>query len=133
YDKQYQNLVKIEAGDVLTNNGEGYSRGIDIFWKDEKTVDNLDYWISYSFIDAERDYKDYPFAATPTFITDHTLNLVANYEIDQLGLNTGLTYTFASGRTYFNPNNDAFLSDKTKAFHNLSFNLSYPTALFNNF
>ena len=133
YDKQYQSLVKVEAGNVLTNNGDGFSRGIDVFWKDEKTFDGLDYWISYSYIDAERDYKDYPVAATPTFITDHILNLVANYEIEHLGLSPGLTYTYASGRRYFNPNNEEFLSDQTKAFHNLSFNLSYPTELFNNF
>lgn len=133
YDKRYQKLVKIEAGNVLTNNGEGFSRGIDVFWKDERFIPNLDYWISYSYIDAERDYKDYPVVATPTFITDHTLNLVANYEIKNLGLNPGMTYTYASGRRYFNPNNEQFLSDQTKAYHNLSFNLSYPTELFNNF
>lgn len=133
YDKQYQNLVKVEAGNMLTNNGVGFSRGIDVFWKDERLFQHLDYWISYSYIDAERDYKDYPVAATPTFITDHTLNLVANYEIETLGLSPGMTYTYASGRRYYNPNSEGFLSDKTKDFHNLSFNLSYPTALFNNF
>lgn len=133
YDKGYQNLVKIEADGLLSNNGEGYSRGVDVFWKDDKSIRNLDYWVSYSYIDAERDYKNYPIAATPTFITDHTLNIVANYEIEHLGLSPGITYNFATGRRYINPNSEEFLSDKTKAYHNVSLNLSYLTEIFNNF
>jgi len=132
YDKEYDNLVKGKEF-LLNNKGDGYSRGIDVFWKDEQTVNHLDYWISYSYIDAERDYTDYPMAATPTFVTDHTLNVVANYLIDVWGLRPGITYTFASGRTYFNPNSEGYLSDKTKAYHNLSVNVSYVTQLFGNF
>lgn len=132
YDKRYLNLVKGKEFS-LTNNGDGYSRGIDVFWKDEKTIQNLDYWISYSYIDAERNYEDYPMAATPTFVTDHTLSIVANYSIEYLGLRPGLTYTYASGRRYENPNSEVFLSDKTKPYHNVSVNISYVTQLFGNF
>lgn len=133
YDKRYRSLIKGKVEEQLTNDGGGYSRGIDVFWKDKKTIRNLDYWISYSFIDAERDYKDYPVAATPGFVTDHTLNLVANYSMEGIGLRPGLTYTFASGRRFFNPNNEQFLSDQTKAYHNLSMNVSYVTELFGKF
>lgn len=133
YDKRYDKLVKGRLGEPLTNEGKGFSRGIDIFWKDDKTIRNLDYWVSYSYIDAERDYKNYPTAATPGFVTDHTMNVVANYVIDHLGLTPGLTYTFASGRRYLNPNNDQFLTDRTKAYNNISVNLSYVTKVFNNF
>lgn len=133
YDKRYDNLVKVEAEGLLTNEGNGFSRGVDVFWKDDKSIRNLDYWVSYSYIDAERDYKDYPIAATPGFITDHTLNIVANYEITHLGLSPGITYSFATGRRYLNPNSEEFLSDKTKAYHNVSMNLSYITEVFNSF
>ncbi len=132
YDKQYDNLIKGEEFD-LTNDGDGYSRGIDLFWKDQKTIRNLDYWISYSYIDAERDYQNYPAPATPEFVTDHVLNFVSNYSIEHMGLTPGLTYTFASGRRYVNPNSDQYLSDKTRVYHNLSINLSYVTQLFGNF
>jgi outer membrane cobalamin receptor len=133
YNKQYDNLIKTNTEGNLTNKGDGFSRGIDVFWKDSKSIKNLDYWVSYSFIDAERDYKDYPKAATPTFVTNHTFNVVANYSIPVLGLQPGITYTYASGRRYFNPTNENYLSDKTKAYHNLSLNLSYITKLFNKF
>lgn len=132
YNKQYLDLVKGSEFDT-DNNGEGYSRGIDVFWKDKKTIRNLDYWVSYSYIDAERNYKNYPMPATPTFVTDHTLSIVSNYSIERYGLRPGLTYTFASGRRYYNPNSEGFLSDKTKAYHNLSLNLSYVTQVFGNF
>jgi hypothetical protein len=133
YNKQYNALTKGTPGDALTNEGDGFSRGIDLFWKDAKTVRHLDYWVTYSFIDAERDFRHYPTSATPEFVTDHTFNIVANYAMDGIGLHPGLTYTFASGRRYYNPNNDTFLGDKTKAYHNLSFNISYVTTVFGNF
>ncbi len=132
YDKQYRQLTK-ESGQLLSNNGQGRSRGVDIFWKDNKSLEGLDYWVSYSFIDAERDHKNYPVTATPPFVTDHTLNIVANYRIDSWSLTPGLTYTFASGRTYFNPNSEEFLGDRTKAYHNINLNASYITSLFGNF
>lgn len=133
YDKRYQNLVKVTTDGILTNKGDGYSRGLDIFWKDAKTIRNLDYWVSYSYIDAERDYKNYPLTATPGFVTDHTLNFVATYDFKNIGLRPGITYTFASGRRYVNPNNENFLTDKTKDYHNVTLNLSYVTQVFNKF
>lgn len=133
YDKQYNRLVKETPAGLLSNEGEGFSRGIDLFWKDEKSIRNLDYWVSYSYIDAQREYKNYPTAATPSFVTDHTLNVVANYSIEQIGLRPGLTYSFASGRRYFNPNSESFLTNKTPAYHNVNVNLSYVTTLFNKF
>ena len=117
----------------MTNDGDGYSRGIDVFWKDKRSIRNLDYWVSYSYIDAKRNYNDYPTAASPTFVTDHTFHFVSNYNIDHLGLRPGLTYTYSSGRSYYNPNNENFLEDKTIDYHNLSINLSYITQLFGNF
>ncbi|MGL1885444.1 MAG: TonB-dependent receptor [Reichenbachiella sp.] len=132
YDKQYSSLVK-GANEAIDNSGNGASRGVDIFWKDAKTINNLNYWVSYSYVDAKRNYKDYPMAATPDFVTDHTLNVVANYALPQYGLTPGLTYTFASGRRYENPNNDLYLSDKTIAYHNLGLNLSYVTKVFSKF
>jgi hypothetical protein len=42
-------------------------------------------------------------------------------------LNVGATYTVASGRPYFNPNRPAseFNSDRTRAYHNVNFNIAY--------
>ena len=63
YQKSYQDLVKFsidEAGDyTYSNDGEGYARGIDVWFRDKKTIKNLDYWVSYSYLDTERDYRNF--------------------------------------------------------------------------
>ena len=131
YQKDYDALVKQE-GLNYNNGGFGHAKGIDVFWRDKALLPALDYWLSYSLLDAERLYRDYPTAATPTFTTRHTLNLVANYRTNPR-TRVGLSYTFASGRPYFNPNNENFLSDRTQAYHNLNLNASYLTSISGNF
>ncbi len=138
YYKDYDKLVKYDDPDSYApqsynNLGHGYARGIDIFWRDQKTFTNTDYWISYSFIDTKRDFKNYEESATPTFVSDHNLSFVFKYWISKLNSQVSLTYRFASGRPYYNPNTETFLGDRTKAYQNLSFNTSYLTQLFGNF
>jgi hypothetical protein len=116
-----------------SNNGSGYARGIDIFWRDWKTFEYSDYWISYTYLDTKRDYKNFPTLASPTYTTPHTFSVVAKYWVQDITTYFGLTYTFATGRPYFNPNNPEFLSDRTKNYNNLSFNFSHITNVFNNF
>lgn len=137
YYKDYNRLVKynsLNSSDPANynNNGEGYARGIDIFWRDE-SIDFLDYWISYAYIDTKRDYLNYPLKAVPDFVSTHNLRAVAKYYIGAINTQAGFTYSFASGRSYFNPNNESFMADRTKAYHDLSFNFSYLTSLWNNF
>lgn len=138
YRKKYDNLVKfteLNAPDPAgyTNTGDGYAQGIDLFWRDQATFSNIDYWISYSFLDTERDYRDYPRAAVPAFASRHNLSFVFKYWVGKLSTQFGGTYSFASGRTYFNPNSDKFLSDKTKPYNDLSLNASYLTEIFGKF
>lgn len=131
YQKNYNQLIKQE-GSAYNNNGFGHAKGIDFFWRDKALLPGLDYWLSYSLLDAERLYRDFPTAATPTFTTRHTLNVVANYRTN-VRTRLGLSYTFASGRPYYNPNNPEFLSDRTKDYHNLNLNASYLTSISGNF
>jgi hypothetical protein len=129
YYKKYQDLVKFEQRNPvrLTNTGSGYARGIELFWRDNQTIKNADYWISYSFLDTERDYLNFPGAATPTFASRHNFSAVYKHFVPQLKMQLGATYSFASGRPYFNPNlSDAqFHSQQTPAFHDFSANLAY--------
>ena len=137
YYKDYGKLVKYDslynpqpAG--YNNNGKGYARGIDIFWRDD-SHGNIDYWISYSWIDTERNYRDYPEMATPTFVSDHNLTIVFKNYIPAITTQLGVTYKLASGRPYYNPENPEFLGDRTKIYNDLSFNLSYLTNLWDHF
>jgi hypothetical protein len=128
YYKQYDQLVK-ENTSGFDNSGDGYSQGFDVYYRDTKTIRNADYWISYSLLDTKRNYRNFPVTATPTFAATHVLNLVAKYHITKWDTRIGATYTYASGRPYYNPNNPNFLSDRTKDYHNFSVNASYLTSI----
>jgi hypothetical protein len=130
YFKDYQHLVTFDSerpqfNSVFTNNGFGYAKGLDIFWRDSKTFKGTDYWVSYSFIDSEREYLNFPNQATPSFIANHTFSLVTKHWIQKLTSQVGFSYTVNSGRPYNNPNKLEFMSGKTKPFQNLSFNWAY--------
>jgi hypothetical protein len=129
YTYPYFNLLQVE----FSNNGSGYAKGIDIFWRDRETFGQTDYWISYSYLDTKRDFKNYPSLASPTFTTPHTFSLVAKHWVQDITTLFGLTYTFATGRPYFNPNNPEFLGDRAKSYQNLSLNASHVLNFFGNF
>jgi len=138
YYKDYGNLLKydsLHSPDPLAyhNDGKGYAKGIDIFWRDNKSITFLEYWISYSFIDTERDYLYYPHLATPTFVSNHTASAVVKYFVPKINTLFGGTYTFATGRTYYNPNSDGFLTDRASHYNDLSLNISYLTHLWKQF
>ncbi|RXR19102.1 TonB-dependent receptor [Flavobacterium amnicola] len=130
YYKDYDNLVKFDSAFPVfnsnyNNNGFGYAKGLDVFWRDNKTIKNVDYWLSYSYIDSKRDYRNYSAEATPSFIAKHTISLVGKYWINDLKSQVSLTNTFASGRPYNNPNEIQFMNGKTKNYNDLSVAWSY--------
>src|SRR5690606_2006360 len=105
YHKEYSDLIKyntrfVEPGSNFNNDGRGYSRGLDIFWRDGKTVNNLEYWFSYSFIDTQRDYRNFPERATPHFVATHSASLVTKYWVQSWRSQLGFSYNYASGRPY---------------------------------
>ena len=138
YYKDYLHLIRytlLNNPDPLTYNnlGHGYAKGIDVFFRDQKTIKNLDYWLTYSYIDSKRLYNDFTQAATPSFISSHNANAVVKYFSMKFQTMVGLTYSFASGRPYLNPNSTSFMSDRTKSYNDVSMNLSYLTNIFGNF
>lgn len=130
YYKKYNDLVKYDTSSAefssnYNNNGYGYAKGIDLFWRDNKTIKNLDYWISYSYIDSKRDYKNYESNVTPSFIAKNNFSIVTKYWVDKLKSQIGATYSYNSGRPYNNPNTAEFMNEKTKSYNNLSFSWAY--------
>lgn len=137
YYKKYADLVTYQLGssgeyNALANNGGGYAKGIDVFWKDNQSIPHLDYWISYSYIDSKRQYKDYPDEVMPEYVSKHNASLVLKYWIDPLHTEASLTYNFSSGRPYNDPNKNTFMSGRTPVIHDLSASLSYITNIFGN-
>ncbi|MGE5436908.1 MAG: TonB-dependent receptor [Syntrophothermus sp.] len=146
YYKDYKDLVKgslpfargwndftVLQNIPVTNLGKGYAKGIDVFWRDRLFINNTDYWLSYSYLDTKREYKNYPTIAIPPFAAKHTFSFVLKHYVESISTSFGLTYTHATGRTYYNPNNQNFLSDRTKSYNNLSLNAAYLTYLLGNY
>lgn len=130
FHKTYDNLITFDTAmptfeSNFASNGDGYATGIDLFYRDNKTIKNLDYWVSYSYLDSERIFRNFPEAATPNFANTHNASLVTRYWINDLKSQVGISYQFASGRTYTNPNTTGFLNQNTKAFNTISVNWAY--------
>lgn len=127
YYKLYDNLVKFNSHDAgtITNNGYGYARGLEFFWRDNESIRNTDYWLSYSFLDTKRNYLDFNESLAPVFSSAHNFSAVWKYFVRKINSQLGMTYSFASGRPYNNPNLEKMNAGRTPAYHDLSFNWSY--------
>jgi len=140
YYKKYDDLVKTvpvtSSYGTYNNNGTGYAKGIEFFWRDKKTIKNLDYWISYSYLDTKRDYLNYTGLLRPNFATPHTVSLVMKRFFVDMKTGFNFTYSFATGRPYYNfvytnSGNKYSIADqgRTKQYHNLGFSMNYVPSL----
>ncbi|MCZ8091763.1 TonB-dependent receptor [Flavobacterium sp.] len=130
YFKDYADLVKFDTDSPQFNSnyfntGEGYAKGLDIFWRDNKSIKNLEYWVSYSYIDTQRDYRNFPTEVTPNFVAKHSLSVVSKWWINKLKSQLSITNSFSTGRPFNNPNEANFMAGRTKGYNNLSLGWSY--------
>lgn len=130
YYKDYRNLIRYNTTrptfeSRFNNSGDGFAQGFDLFYRDDKSVEKLQYWLSYSYIDSKRIFSDYPVSATPQFVAKHAASLVTKYWVEQLHSQTGFTYSWASGRPFEDPNTPGFMNRKTRDYNSLSFNWAY--------
>jgi outer membrane cobalamin receptor len=135
YLKKYDQLVKFNqplATDPsdYSNDGYGHAEGIDIFWRDKESMDLSDYWISYSWINASRNYKDYSNSATPNFVSEHNLSVVYKRFLKPIKTYASLTYSFASSRPYHDPNLSGFMNARTQAYNDISLSLTHMLVFF---
>lgn len=129
YYKNYQNLLAYDQVNNSylnsSNEGNGYAYGMDFFWRANQIIDNVDFWVSYSWLENERTYKDYPVAAAPNYSSRHNLSLVSKIWLPELRSQLGVTYSMASGRPYENPNTEGFMLDRSGLYHDISLGWSY--------
>ena len=134
--KRYEDLLKTipvrNSSDSLNNGGYGRASGFELFWRDRKTFKKVDYWISYSYLNTKRDYLNYPTSITPNFAAKHTASLVLKKFVTSLKTQFNASYTFATGRPYYNIRYDAAANNyriydqgKTINYNSLSFSVNY--------
>jgi hypothetical protein len=138
YQKLYDKLIKYETpytfeASAYTNLGEGYARGLDVFYRDSKTIPNGDFWLSYSLMDSKREYRDYTSSLTPSFISLHTLSLAYKQYIKAADSYFSLGYNFSSGRPYLDPNISEEIQKRTPACFDLGFSVFHFTQIFGKF
>lgn len=135
YYKKYADLIKTVPVNYyyssFNNSGDGYAKGIELFWRDKKSIKNFDYWLSYSYLDTKRNYLNFTESLTPNFAATHTASLVMKRFFTKIKTGFNLTYSYATGRPYYNfminGGNKYYIADqgKTRDYNSLNFSMEY--------
>lgn len=141
--KKYDDLIKtISLADNVSsannqyyqiansNAGKGFAKGIELFWRDKKTFKDIDYWLTYSYLDSKRDFLNYPFSLAPNFASKHTFNAVAKKFVMDWKTGFNLSYTYSKERPYYdlaseNGENIVRHQGKLKDYSGLNFSVNY--------
>jgi vitamin B12 transporter len=134
--KKYEDLLKTFVFNNLEsatgNGGFGDAKGFELFWRDKKTIKNLDYWISYSYLDTKRDFLNFPSAIQPSFAAKHTASLIVKKFVTKWKTGFNAAYNFATGRPYYlilnntqTGKSEFFDIGKAPDYHNVSFSMNY--------
>ncbi|HVS95460.1 MAG TPA: TonB-dependent receptor [Puia sp.] len=134
YYKKYEHLIKTVPLNYFystyDNSGSGYAKGIELFWRDKKSIRNFDYWISYSYLDTKRNYLNYTEQLMPNYAATHTASIVMKRFFTSIKSGINLTYSWATGRPYY----DFILNGvkynlaqqgKTRDYNSLNFSAEY--------
>ncbi|WP_268033102.1 TonB-dependent receptor [Algoriphagus sp. PAP.12] len=127
--KSYENLVTFDglplAPENPINEGKGYAKGMDFFYRDSRLIKNVDFWITYSFVDSKRQFDQYSTKVQPAFAPKHNFSFVAKHPMQKLKSQLGLSYSMNDGYAYTDPNQEGEMNSKTLSFQNLSLSWSY--------
>ena len=122
---------------AVSNDGYGEAKGFELFWRDKKNIKGFDYWLSYSYLDTERDYLNFPGSMQPHFAARHTASVVVKKFMTKLKTQFNASYTYASGRPYYhllyNQTEGKFnISDRGRTidYNSLSFSVNYLPNIF---
>ena len=132
--KKYNQLVKTFPDTSVS--GNGYAQGLELFWRDKKTFKNIDYWVSYSYLDTKRNFLNYPGALEPNFAAKHTASFVVKRYFEKMKTQLNANYNFATGRPYYNiaynsgtAKYDVKDKGRTIDYNSLSFSANYLTTV----
>ncbi|SEV87574.1 Outer membrane cobalamin receptor protein [Chitinophaga sp. YR573] len=125
YYKQYNKLVKTYP--TINNNGDGYAKGIEFFWRDKKSIKDLDYWITYTYLDTKRNFLDYPYALRPSFTSPHTATIAIKKMFSAINTGVNVSYAVAAGRPYYDPH---YTNGTTRPYNVMNLHVYYLTRFF---
>ena len=110
FDKNFKKLPRqnnLSGVPIVVSDGSGYAKGLDVFWKDARTLKNFSYTFSYSFLDTKRDYFYGGHYACPSFAAKHNASCVLKYYIPNITSQLGISYSYRSSMPFLiNENNN---------------------------
>jgi len=124
YNKKYNDLPLL-VGEELLSKGNGYSRGIDMFFNDRNVFKYFEYMISYSYNDSKRKYLGYSEKVVPDFVRKHNASVMLKFTNLDWKTIFSVTNHFASGRYYNNPNISNTVNSRSPFYHTLDISLTY--------
>lgn len=131
YYKQYKDLIKTVP--VLANNGNGYAQGIELFWRDKKSIKNLDYWITYTYLDTKRNFLNYPYSLRPSFAAPHTATVAIKKFFQDISTSVNVSWAIAAGRPYYNIGYNGITDQgNTKGYNVVNLHVAYLCSFFKN-
>ncbi|RAJ87779.1 outer membrane receptor for ferrienterochelin and colicin [Chitinophaga dinghuensis] len=135
YYKEYKRLPTLLP--TYGYNGNGYAKGIELFFRDKRTIKNLDYWITYTYLDASRHYMDYPYSMRPNYTSPHTATIAIKQQLPQINTFINLSWAFATGRPYYNiqytnDNQHTYIADQgsTPVYNTVNLHVAWLTSFF---
>ncbi|MBI5207672.1 MAG: TonB-dependent receptor [Candidatus Firestonebacteria bacterium] len=137
YYKDYSQLITKETSDLkYSNNGKGFSKGVDLFLQRKETR-KINGWITYTYCIAKRKYNETEGWIYPSHDQRHTIAIVGNYEYSPKWtyswtwyINTGKPYTPIISREYdtalqrWIPQEGGTNSDRFPLYHRLDFKIA---------
>lgn len=127
YHKEYDHLpLRSEDGfPYYHSNGNGYSRGIDLFFNEMLFLKYWEYMITYSYNDSRRKHLDFPDMAIPSFVMRHNASVTLKYSNFSIRSIFSISNRFASGRRYHDPNREGFMNNRTPNYNSLDMSWVY--------
>jgi vitamin B12 transporter len=129
--KDYHQLIKTQGGNnnltAINNLGSGVAKGAELFWRDKKTFSGFDYWLSYSYLDGQREFLNYPQQLFPNFAAKHTGSLVLKKFFMDYKTGINASYQYTHGRPYYDISNAGNLRQQgiLKDYNSLNLSLNY--------
>ena len=127
--KTYKKLLLYQGDQYsyhnITQAGAGYARGLDFFYRDRESVQNTDFWLTYSFVDSKRQYATFNEQVQPSYAPRHNASIVIKHFVSVLQSQLGLSFSLNDGYTYHDPNRAGGMNSKTKSYQVLGLGWSY--------
>jgi outer membrane receptor for ferrienterochelin and colicin len=125
--KRYSDLITYELNGIYStnigNDGNGYARGVDVFWK--KNIGMLEYWLSYSYIDTKRKYLTFTERLNPGNIAEHSFKFETKYWVSPIKSMLAASNILETGKNSVFYVNGDIIKKKTPYYNNLKLSISY--------